>query len=376
MHRYLETGAGLTTDTRGVPLSEGVEDRVGLGLGVDTLAQLQILFGGEGRDLVDVLNDGIEGVAEEEQGGFERLQLLGDDFAVLGESDQILGERLRDIERCGDALAGFDVLLGGDGELVGVGKRKGGLALVVPLDSLVAGASQVEEFAEVGPLSLGEVVSGTEIVQLPLAAGLGEAGAGQLLVDLIVEPRNELLLTDAAVADLPEPINNAGLVVLVLIHPFLDEGGRVVLDHLVDGRDIVGLLGYFQIVGGDGCNCRRDGGRDSIGGGGPGVGTAVALALFVGRRRRSTGRLPRRATGLGRRGGTATVPPLGVALLRSARSGRGRLLLLGVGSTGGLGGCLPRGTGLGSGGRGLGALLLGRRHGGGILSIGCYYRLD
>ena len=45
MHRYLEAGAGLTTDTRGVPLSEGVEDRVGLGLGVDTLAQLQTLFG-------------------------------------------------------------------------------------------------------------------------------------------------------------------------------------------------------------------------------------------------------------------------------------------------------------------------------------------
>ena len=67
----------------------------------------------------------------------------------------------------------------------------------------------------------------------------------------------------------------------------------------------------------------------------------------------------------------ALLLPSGVALPRSARSGRRLLLLLGIGS-GGLGGRVPRRTGLGSDGLALGllgALLLGRRHGGGSIVV-------
>jgi len=372
-NRNLKTGAGLATETRGVPLSEGVEELGGCGVGVNILAQLQILLGRESYDLVDIGNDGLEGIADIEQGGMERIELLGVAKACLGKADQILGELLGDVERRGNALALLEIILSDDLELVGISKVGADLALVVARDERFADAGPGEEVVQVGAIVLGEVVAGTEIVQLLLAAGLGEAGAGQLLVDLIVEPRNELLPPGAVRAAAAESILDAPLVVLILGSPDRDYNDRVVGDLVVDLGLGVGRLDYFEISGGGGYNGRGSRGGDRGGGGssGDGGGGSALLALPTGRPRRSTGRLPpcRR---LGGRGGTALPPPTAVGLdwiFRSGRSGPRRLLLLGLVGSGGLGGSRPHETGIG--GRALdrlGSLLLGPRlrHGGGI----------
>ena len=132
----LQAGAGLATETRGVPPSDGVEERGGLGLGVDALAQLQILPGRERRDLVNIGNVGLEGVDDEFQGSSDRWELLGGVEAGLGEEAQILGEGIVDFERCGNARTVAEVLLGLDLELVGVGELGADLALVVASDEL------------------------------------------------------------------------------------------------------------------------------------------------------------------------------------------------------------------------------------------------
>jgi len=70
-HRYLEAGAGLTTETPSIPPSDGGEDRGGCSIGVDAPAQLQILPGGESRDLANIGNDALEGVAKVIRGRFD-----------------------------------------------------------------------------------------------------------------------------------------------------------------------------------------------------------------------------------------------------------------------------------------------------------------
>ena len=153
-NRNLKTGAGLATETRGVPLSEGVEELGGCGVGVNILAQLQILLGRESYDLVDIGNDGLEGIADIEQGGMERIELLGVAKACLGKADQILGELLGDVERRGNALALLEIILSDDLELVGISKVGADLALVVARDERFADAGPGEEFVQVAALLL------------------------------------------------------------------------------------------------------------------------------------------------------------------------------------------------------------------------------